>query len=187
MCSCVSSVWVDVLVFQPASREHRFCGFRQISCLLVVTLQSWGCRRKWLSSACWFSAYKWLVWLNLYRGSFWGFKCLKWQTIADWRDEWDNLRRDVPEVDPVQRWLHQNDWNWAALHGYFTSLDVKGAATFCQAYLLPEVFQFPLWFPITGGLFCNRTFDRYACWPDAAAGSLVNISCPFYLPWFHKG
>ncbi|CAG04358.1 unnamed protein product, partial [Tetraodon nigroviridis] len=36
------------------------------------------------------------------------------------------------------------------------------------------------------GLFCNRTFDRYACWPDAPAGSLVNISCPFYLPWFDK-
>ncbi|XP_029706742.1 glucagon receptor-like isoform X3 [Takifugu rubripes] len=38
-----------------------------------------------------------------------------------------------------------------------------------------------------GGLFCNRTFDRYACWPDAPAGSLVNISCPFYLPWYEKG
>ncbi|KAM8729385.1 glucagon receptor-like [Acanthopagrus schlegelii] len=36
------------------------------------------------------------------------------------------------------------------------------------------------------GLFCNRTFDRYACWPDAPAGSVVNISCPFYLPWYEK-
>ncbi|XP_028989917.1 glucagon receptor-like isoform X2 [Betta splendens] len=36
------------------------------------------------------------------------------------------------------------------------------------------------------GLFCNRTFDRYACWPDAPAGSAVNISCPFYLPWYDK-
>ncbi|KAM9773460.1 glucagon receptor-like isoform 4-T4 [Syngnathus typhle] len=36
------------------------------------------------------------------------------------------------------------------------------------------------------GLFCNRTFDRYACWPDAPAGSLVNISCPFYLPWYDQ-
>uniref|UniRef100_A0A674MAI5 Glucagon receptor b n=1 Tax=Takifugu rubripes TaxID=31033 RepID=A0A674MAI5_TAKRU len=25
-----------------------------------------------------------------------------------------------------------------------------------------------------GGLFCNRTFDRYACWPDAPAGSLCH-------------
>uniref|UniRef100_A0A3B4XJI6 Glucagon receptor-like n=1 Tax=Seriola lalandi dorsalis TaxID=1841481 RepID=A0A3B4XJI6_SERLL len=36
------------------------------------------------------------------------------------------------------------------------------------------------------GLFCNRTFDRYACWPDTPAGSMVNISCPFYLPWYDK-
>ncbi|KAM9716314.1 glucagon receptor-like [Menidia menidia] len=36
------------------------------------------------------------------------------------------------------------------------------------------------------GLFCNRTFDRYACWPDAPAGVMVNISCPFYLPWYDK-
>nr|XP_043870265.1 glucagon receptor-like isoform X2 [Solea senegalensis] len=35
-------------------------------------------------------------------------------------------------------------------------------------------------------LFCNRTFDKYACWPDAPAGSVVNISCPFYLPWYDK-
>ncbi|XP_014888106.1 glucagon receptor-like [Poecilia latipinna] len=40
--------------------------------------------------------------------------------------------------------------------------------------------------PPQEGLFCNRTFDRYACWPDAAAGFMVNVSCPFYLPWFHK-
>uniref|UniRef100_A0A8C5EFF3 G-protein coupled receptors family 2 profile 2 domain-containing protein n=1 Tax=Gouania willdenowi TaxID=441366 RepID=A0A8C5EFF3_GOUWI len=37
------------------------------------------------------------------------------------------------------------------------------------------------------GLFCNRTFDRYACWPDAPAGHMINISCPFYLPWYDKG
>uniref|UniRef100_A0A3B3VV66 Glucagon receptor-like n=1 Tax=Poecilia latipinna TaxID=48699 RepID=A0A3B3VV66_9TELE len=42
-------------------------------------------------------------------------------------------------------------------------------------------------FAFPEGLFCNRTFDRYACWPDAAAGFMVNVSCPFYLPWFHKG
>ncbi|XP_051795608.1 glucagon receptor-like isoform X1 [Acanthochromis polyacanthus] len=36
------------------------------------------------------------------------------------------------------------------------------------------------------GLFCNRTFDRYACWPDTPAGSMVNISCPLYLPWYDK-
>ena len=37
------------------------------------------------------------------------------------------------------------------------------------------------------GLFCNRTFDMYACWPDGSPGTAVNISCPFYLPWFEKG
>ncbi|XP_067432953.1 glucagon receptor-like [Thunnus thynnus] len=35
-------------------------------------------------------------------------------------------------------------------------------------------------------VFCNRSFDRYACWPDTPAGSMVNISCPFYLPWYYK-
>lgn len=42
-------------------------------------------------------------------------------------------------------------------------------------------------FLFTTDLFCNRTFDRYACWPDTPAGSTVNISCPFYLPWYDKG
>lgn len=37
------------------------------------------------------------------------------------------------------------------------------------------------------GLFCNRTFDMYACWPDGSPGTTVNVSCPFYLPWFEKG
>ncbi|KAM7381806.1 hypothetical protein PAMA_012589 [Pampus argenteus] len=36
------------------------------------------------------------------------------------------------------------------------------------------------------GVFCNRSFDRYACWPDSPAGSVVNVSCPFYLPWYYK-
>ncbi|XP_010637162.1 glucagon-like peptide 1 receptor isoform X2 [Fukomys damarensis] len=36
--------------------------------------------------------------------------------------------------------------------------------------------------PVTG-LFCNRTFDDYACWPDGPPGSFVNVSCPWYLPW----
>uniref|UniRef100_A0A8D3C4H3 Glucagon receptor-like n=1 Tax=Scophthalmus maximus TaxID=52904 RepID=A0A8D3C4H3_SCOMX len=41
--------------------------------------------------------------------------------------------------------------------------------------------------PPQADVFCNRTFDKYACWPDTPAGSVVNISCPFYLPWFDKG
>ncbi|XP_046888639.1 glucagon receptor-like [Hypomesus transpacificus] len=40
--------------------------------------------------------------------------------------------------------------------------------------------------PFPQGLFCNRTFDRYACWPDGTPGALINVSCPSYLPWFDK-
>lgn len=40
--------------------------------------------------------------------------------------------------------------------------------------------------PLTG-LFCNRTFDDYACWPDGLPGSFVNVSCPWYLPWANSG
>ncbi|XP_031417924.1 glucagon receptor [Clupea harengus] len=36
------------------------------------------------------------------------------------------------------------------------------------------------------GLVCNRTFDQYACWPDGVPGTTVNVSCPWYLPWYHK-
>nr|6GB1_A Chain A, Glucagon-like peptide 1 receptor [Homo sapiens] len=37
--------------------------------------------------------------------------------------------------------------------------------------------------PPATDLFCNRTFDEYACWPDGEPGSFVNVSCPWYLPW----
>ncbi|XP_036763040.1 glucagon-like peptide 1 receptor isoform X1 [Manis pentadactyla] len=37
--------------------------------------------------------------------------------------------------------------------------------------------------PPATGLFCNRTFDDYVCWPDGLPGSFVNVSCPWYLPW----
>ncbi|XP_033023785.1 glucagon receptor-like [Lacerta agilis] len=40
--------------------------------------------------------------------------------------------------------------------------------------------------PYPSGLFCNRTFDMYACWPDGSPGTIVNVSCPFYLPWYEK-
>lgn len=39
----------------------------------------------------------------------------------------------------------------------------------------------------SAGLFCNRTFDDYACWPDGPPGSFVNVSCPWYLPWASSG
>ncbi|XP_056310150.1 glucagon receptor [Danio aesculapii] len=38
--------------------------------------------------------------------------------------------------------------------------------------------------PMTG-VVCNRTFDRYACWPDALPNTTVSVACPWYLPW-HK-
>nr|XP_023656114.1 glucagon receptor-like [Paramormyrops kingsleyae] len=33
---------------------------------------------------------------------------------------------------------------------------------------------------------CNRTFDNYACWPDGMPGTTVNVSCPWFLPWYRK-
>ncbi|XDV13766.1 hypothetical protein PO909_002104 [Leuciscus waleckii] len=38
--------------------------------------------------------------------------------------------------------------------------------------------------PMTG-VVCNRTFDKYACWPDAFPNTTVSVACPWYLPW-HK-
>ncbi|XP_056128021.1 glucagon receptor [Rhinichthys klamathensis goyatoka] len=40
--------------------------------------------------------------------------------------------------------------------------------------------------PPASGLVCNRTFDQYVCWPDGPAGTTVNVSCPWYLPWYRK-
>ncbi|XP_049325675.1 glucagon receptor [Astyanax mexicanus] len=40
--------------------------------------------------------------------------------------------------------------------------------------------------PPPAGVVCNRTFDNYACWSDGSAGSVVNVSCPWYLPWHRK-
>lgn len=57
-----------------------------------------------------------------------------------------------------------------------------------MAFMLRNRYHFTFsLFAFLAGLFCNRSFDRYACWPDTPAGSVVNISCPFYLPWYYKG
>ncbi|XP_068193437.1 glucagon receptor isoform X1 [Antennarius striatus] len=40
--------------------------------------------------------------------------------------------------------------------------------------------------PPSVGLVCNRTFDNYACWPDGLPNTTVSVSCPWYLPWYHK-
>ncbi|XP_045692097.1 glucagon receptor isoform X2 [Phyllostomus hastatus] len=35
-------------------------------------------------------------------------------------------------------------------------------------------------------LVCNRTFDKYSCWPDTPPNTTASIPCPWYLPWHHK-
>ncbi|KTG05984.1 hypothetical protein cypCar_00046987, partial [Cyprinus carpio] len=40
--------------------------------------------------------------------------------------------------------------------------------------------------PPAAGPVCNRTFDQYVCWPDGSPGTTVNVSCPWYLPWYRK-
>ncbi|XP_016019373.2 glucagon receptor isoform X2 [Rousettus aegyptiacus] len=35
-------------------------------------------------------------------------------------------------------------------------------------------------------LVCNRTFDKYSCWPDTPPNTTASIPCPWYLPWYHK-
>ncbi|KAM4697016.1 gastric inhibitory polypeptide receptor [Rhinophrynus dorsalis] len=37
--------------------------------------------------------------------------------------------------------------------------------------------------PALSGVYCNRTFDMYACWGDAAANTTHAEPCPTYLPW----
>ncbi|MCJ8746063.1 hypothetical protein PDJAM_G00137330 [Pangasius djambal] len=40
--------------------------------------------------------------------------------------------------------------------------------------------------PPATGLVCNRTFDKYACWPDGLPNTTVSVPCPKYLPWHAK-
>ncbi|XP_051774776.1 glucagon-like peptide 2 receptor [Erpetoichthys calabaricus] len=40
--------------------------------------------------------------------------------------------------------------------------------------------------PHRTGVFCNGTFDQFACWPDSPPGN-VSVPCPFYLPWIAEG
>ncbi|XP_053908808.1 gastric inhibitory polypeptide receptor [Cuculus canorus] len=40
--------------------------------------------------------------------------------------------------------------------------------------------------PPPPGPFCNRTFDMYACWGDAAPNTTATVPCPWYLPWHHR-
>lgn len=40
--------------------------------------------------------------------------------------------------------------------------------------------------PPPTGLVCNRTFDKFSCWPDTQPNTTVNASCPWFLPWHKK-
>ncbi|KAG8446415.1 hypothetical protein GDO86_014027 [Hymenochirus boettgeri] len=40
--------------------------------------------------------------------------------------------------------------------------------------------------PPTTGLMCNRTFDKFSCWPDALPNSTVGVPCPWFIPWHAK-
>ncbi|RXM35719.1 hypothetical protein EOD39_3930 [Acipenser ruthenus] len=37
--------------------------------------------------------------------------------------------------------------------------------------------------PYPPGVFCNRTFDMYACWSDGLPNTTAKVPCPWYLPW----
>ncbi|KAM8793972.1 gastric inhibitory polypeptide receptor [Eudromia elegans] len=40
--------------------------------------------------------------------------------------------------------------------------------------------------PPPAGPVCNRSFDMYVCWGDAAPNSTATAPCPWYLPWHHR-
>ncbi|XP_068766650.1 gastric inhibitory polypeptide receptor [Struthio camelus] len=40
--------------------------------------------------------------------------------------------------------------------------------------------------PPAPGPVCNRSFDMYVCWGDAAPNSTATAPCPWYLPWHHQ-
>ncbi|XP_069511385.1 glucagon receptor [Ambystoma mexicanum] len=40
--------------------------------------------------------------------------------------------------------------------------------------------------PAPTGLVCNRSFDRFSCWPDTLPNTTANVSCPWFLPWHDK-
>ncbi|XP_051523204.1 glucagon-like peptide 2 receptor isoform X2 [Myxocyprinus asiaticus] len=40
--------------------------------------------------------------------------------------------------------------------------------------------------PTGTGIFCNGSFDVFACWPHSSPG-IVSVPCPSYLPWIREG
>ncbi|XP_070790689.1 glucagon-like peptide 2 receptor isoform X1 [Pituophis catenifer annectens] len=39
---------------------------------------------------------------------------------------------------------------------------------------------------ISMGIYCNGSFDQFACWPHSPPGN-VSVACPSYLPWLKNG
>lgn len=40
--------------------------------------------------------------------------------------------------------------------------------------------------PPLAGVVCNRTFDKFACWPDGLPNTTVGVACPWFLPWHEE-
>ncbi|XP_063816835.1 glucagon-like peptide 2 receptor [Pseudophryne corroboree] len=40
--------------------------------------------------------------------------------------------------------------------------------------------------PLATGVYCNGTFDQFACWPFSSPGN-ISVPCPWYLPMMHEG
>uniref|UniRef100_A0A8C5QJ84 Uncharacterized protein n=1 Tax=Leptobrachium leishanense TaxID=445787 RepID=A0A8C5QJ84_9ANUR len=68
------------------------------------------------------------------------------------------------------------------MRGTYTILGLHDIFKFVSDQLCSLLWSLSL--PL--GLHCNRTFDLYACWPDGTPGTITNVSCPYYLPWFQK-
>ncbi|KAJ7990316.1 hypothetical protein DPEC_G00299040 [Dallia pectoralis] len=39
---------------------------------------------------------------------------------------------------------------------------------------------------LPAGVFCERMFDMYACWPESSPNTTVRVACPWYLPWYDQ-
>ncbi|XP_025027619.1 glucagon receptor isoform X2 [Python bivittatus] len=76
-------------------------------------------------------------------------------------------------------------------------LCLQGASSQIMEYVYEYVYEswkayseechrnMSLWPPPTE-LVCNRTFDKYSCWPDAQLNSTISVSCPWFLPWYDQ-
>ncbi|XP_037258746.1 glucagon receptor isoform X2 [Falco rusticolus] len=40
--------------------------------------------------------------------------------------------------------------------------------------------------PTPTELVCNRTFDKFSCWPDTLPNRTASVPCPWFLPWYQK-